>query len=211
MVIVQGVLGGLRVTGHFSWSAQPEELRPSLLLAVVHGVIGQLFFALMAALAAVTSKTWLDRRPVAEKDPALVDRRLGQILLAILLVQLVLGACQRHLGEGLLIHITVAVAVFALVGICGVRAVKLYRDVLPIYRTGLMLKGLVLLQVILGFGALAAVSGEPPAAAEPAFWQIAIATAHQSVGALLLGVTLIFLLWHVRLVTPSTASETPRG
>ena len=54
-VIVQGVLGGTRVT------------QVSTLLAAVHGVVGQAFFGLMVALCVLTGKGWHEhdvrRRP----------------------------------------------------------------------------------------------------------------------------------------------------
>ena len=47
-VIVQGVLGGTRVT------------QISTFLAAVHGCVGQAFFALMVALCVFTGRGWQD-------------------------------------------------------------------------------------------------------------------------------------------------------
>src|SRR5262245_8781525 len=47
-VIVQGILGGTRVT------------RNSTVLAAVHGVSGQAFFALMASLCVLTGRGWIE-------------------------------------------------------------------------------------------------------------------------------------------------------
>ncbi|MBW7939502.1 MAG: COX15/CtaA family protein, partial [Candidatus Omnitrophica bacterium] len=47
VVIAQGILGGLRVTGKFTLATSPEEVAPSLTLALVHGVLGQFFLGLM--------------------------------------------------------------------------------------------------------------------------------------------------------------------
>ncbi len=66
LVVAQGVLGGLRVTGRFTLSADPARTAPSLVLAVVHGVTGQLFFALMVALAVVTTRRF--REDCAGRD-----------------------------------------------------------------------------------------------------------------------------------------------
>ena len=49
-VIIQGILGGLRVTGRFTLSAATENLAPKISLAVIHGVLAQLFFSLLVAL-----------------------------------------------------------------------------------------------------------------------------------------------------------------
>ena len=48
-MIVQGVLGGTRVT------------QVSTFLAAVHGCTGQAFFGLMVALCVLTGRDWLDR------------------------------------------------------------------------------------------------------------------------------------------------------
>ena len=47
-----------RVTGKFTLSTSEAEMSPSLMLAVFHGVLGQLFFALMTAIAVFTSRAW---------------------------------------------------------------------------------------------------------------------------------------------------------
>ena len=81
LVIFQGILGGLRVTGYFTWTTSPDEVAPSTVLAVVHGVVGQVFFGLVIALTAFTSRTW---RSWAEPRPAAgarSDRLLGAVLM----------------------------------------------------------------------------------------------------------------------------------
>ncbi|MGQ9835689.1 MAG: COX15/CtaA family protein [Thermoanaerobaculaceae bacterium] len=50
-VVVQGILGGLRVTGRFTISQDPELLSPSTALAVAHGILGQLFLSGLVAQA----------------------------------------------------------------------------------------------------------------------------------------------------------------
>ncbi|MCG6963516.1 MAG: COX15/CtaA family protein, partial [Acidobacteria bacterium] len=108
-VVVQGILGGLRVTGHFTMSSLRAETRPDLALAVVHGISGQLFLALMVALAVVVSRSWKAAGPAARVPSSRVDRKLLAVLLGALLVQLVLGALQRHLSWGLWYHVGMAV------------------------------------------------------------------------------------------------------
>ena len=53
LVILQCMLGGLRVTGGFTLSTSPEDTAPNLILALVHGVLGQIFLAVIVAIAAV--------------------------------------------------------------------------------------------------------------------------------------------------------------
>ena len=58
LVVLQGLLGGLRVTGRFTLSTSPDVMAPSTGLAMLHGVLGQLFFATVVALAVFSSPRW---------------------------------------------------------------------------------------------------------------------------------------------------------
>lgn len=89
-VIVQGVLGGLRVV-----------LR-ELDLAIVHACFAQAFFCLTALTVIVTSKGW--KHPAERHRPGDVAvLRLGGGLVVIVYLQLVAGALMRHYGAGLAI------------------------------------------------------------------------------------------------------------
>lgn len=91
-VIVQGVLGGLRVTEH------------NAVLGLFHGCLAQSFFALVAVIALVTSRFWraLSRH---EADPRLlIFRRWTLVVTAMVFIQLVLGAAMRHSHSGLAVH-----------------------------------------------------------------------------------------------------------
>lgn len=93
LVIVQGVMGGLRVT----------EMSTSL--AVLHGVTGQLCLCVAVLIAAATNPTWSASKA---NDPHRVRftprlRRWSLLLLGALLIQLVLGAVTRHTGSRLAI------------------------------------------------------------------------------------------------------------
>lgn len=94
-VIVQGVLGGLRVTEH------------NPVLGLFHGCLAQGFFSLVAVIALVTSRFW---RALTRGEPDLGDprfvrfRRWTLIITAMVFIQLVLGAAMRHSHAGLSIH-----------------------------------------------------------------------------------------------------------
>ena len=87
LVIAQGVLGGVRV------------LADDRQLALVHGCVGPLFFALCVALAVVTSRRWsaAESRP-NRRSQALRLQVLSFVTLALIYVQLVLGANVRHVA-----------------------------------------------------------------------------------------------------------------
>ncbi len=96
LVIVQGVMGGLRVT----------EL--SMSLAVLHGITGQLFFCMTVLIAAATGRWWLNARKQPkpnDQEASLLKapRRWAVAALFILVTQLAVGAVMRHTGAGLAI------------------------------------------------------------------------------------------------------------
>ena len=98
-VIVQGVLGGTRVT------------QVSTFLAAVHGCTGQAFFGLMVALCVLTGRDWLSgRSPVPDRHHF---RRRSLVMLGLVYVQIILGAWLRHFGTlpALTAHGLVALAV----------------------------------------------------------------------------------------------------
>lgn len=94
-VIVQGVMGGLRVT------------QMSTSLAVVHGITAQLFLCLTVLIAAATGRHWptLRERAVANGtvDHPRLMRGMAVGLVVVLVAQLALGAAMRHNGAGLAI------------------------------------------------------------------------------------------------------------
>jgi cytochrome c oxidase assembly protein subunit 15 len=184
-VIVQGVLGGLRVTGRFTLSDSPADVSPSIALAVVHGVFGQVFFGMAVFLAAFTSRSWVTGPPAAEAPNAGTDRTASAVLVASLIGQLVLGALQRHMTEGLLVHVTGAAIVFLIALFVGMRAWALRADHEPLRKGGLWLMGLMLLQVGLGIAAWAAASATRDLPVRPDS-DVLLTTAHQAVGALVL-------------------------
>ncbi len=89
MVIVQGVLGGLRV------------VLVQLDLAIVHACVAQAFFCLAALASVVTSRWWIE----ASNNATSIDGR-GLIVAAVAAVviiyfQLIAGAFMRHYQAGL--------------------------------------------------------------------------------------------------------------
>jgi len=201
VVVVQGVLGGLRVTGGFTFSTAEADMAPSVALAVAHGVLGQVFLGLVAAIAVVTSKGWLVALPPERRRSAGGDRTLQTILVAVLMVQLVLGAVQRHMAQGLIIHISLAAVVVVIAVAVGARAWGLYHGVRPIQQLGQLLMAAVTVQVALGIAALAVTQGRAVVGA-PSILEVTIATAHQATGAFLLALSVALAVWTRRLFQP---------
>lgn len=195
LVVAQGILGGLRVTGRLTLSAEAADLSPSLSLAAVHGITGQLFFVLLVALGAILSPTWRRAPWHATRADLSGLRRVASALVGLLLAQLALGALLRHFHIPAIYHVTLAV-VLALVGLwVGAWAWLESRSALerPLGLCGAALAGLIGVQFVLGWIALAAIHVPDPAIQAP------LTTLHQTTGALVLASAFLTRLWIGRL------------
>jgi heme A synthase len=223
MVTFQGILGGLRVTGHFTLSTRPADTDPKVLLAIIHGVFGQLVFAALVALAAARARRWTTLGGPTPAASAGTDRAFGAALITLIITQLVLGALVRHfswaldvlryglpidparltaIGQWALnIHITVAVLVALLTVAVGVRAWGLYGDRPILPRLGSSLLALIAVQLGLGIAALI-VSANDGVDRRPDAWDVGLTTLHQVVGAGLLAWAVMLVMSNYRLLTP---------
>jgi cytochrome c oxidase assembly protein subunit 15 len=170
LVSVQGVLGGLRVV----WLADA--------LALVHGCLAQLFFALTAVLVVVTGPAWAaagaagDARAPWGTAAAAAGLTYGQV---------VLGALTTHAGW-IGTHVAGAVVV---TGALGLLAARLAAAGTPVLRRGGRILHVGLgVQLALGLGAyLARFTGVGLPGGELAV--IGLPVAHRAVGAVLLATT----------------------
>lgn len=205
-VALQGLLGGLRVTGRLTLSQSAAAMAPSTLLALVHGVLGQLCFALLLALGALASRGWQAPAPPAPRASAATDRQLGLALLVAVGIQLALGALLRHYARGMLWHVSVAMLVALLGFAVGARHWGLYGSLPWLRPLGRALTLAIGLQLLLGTGALVAVSATPAPGHIP-WWETLLTTAHQLTGALILGLATLIVLWNRRLLRPAAEGE----
>lgn len=137
-VIVQGVMGGLRVT------------EISTKLAVVHGCLAQLFFCLAGAMACFTSRGWLCGPPAVETPDAAKVRRACLVVAVAVFIQLVLGAILRHFDAGLLPHIFWALLVVLLTAALAIRILSDHPGRPMMRRPVHALAGFVVLQMMVG-------------------------------------------------------------
>ncbi len=207
LVILQGILGGLRVTGGFTLSTSEIDMAPSLTLALIHGVMGQLFLGVMVVIAVVTSRLWFEAPSPESRPYAKDDRTFQRWLIAIMIVQLVLGAAQRHLAALLIVHICLAAVVVLLAVMVGGRAWGLYRDSQPVEFLGKLLITFTCVQAFLGITALAVTQGRATVGS-PTTIEVTITTTHQATGAVLLALTLALYLWTTRLFQPAEVHPT---
>lgn len=199
LVVFQGILGGLRVTGHLTLSLSRDEMAPSIRLAAVHGVLGQIIFATLTALAALTSPRWRRADGPEPDRHAATDRTIGAVLIVVLGVQLIFGAALRHTYVGLTIHISLAVIATLLLLACSLRCMGLY-EVALLRGLGLLLLTVTVVQVALGVAALIA-TGAMALHKPPPTIEVVLATAHQVVGAILLAIATQLVIWHRRLAS----------
>jgi len=173
-VVAQGVLGGLRVV-------LLEDT-----LAIAHGSLAQAFFALLSAIALLTSRA--AAVPLRGADPAV--RRVACAAAAVVYLQIVFGALLTHAGWFWL-HVGGALAVFAVVPSVTARLRGSGDPVAaPIARALLVLLGL---QLLLGVGSFLA--------RFTAIWipggqttLLVLPVAHRLVGSLILGAVVVLAL-----------------
>ena len=166
-VIVQGVLGGLRVV----------LLKDTL--ALFHGCLAQAFFALIVAIALLASPAMTTASRVA--DPSL--RALTGLAAALVYLQIVFGALLTHAGR-IDLHLAGAVLVFAFVPIV---TAKLRRSgdriAAPFARVVIVALGV---QLLLGVGSYLA-RFSPIALPGGQLTMLVLPVAHRLVASVILG------------------------
>lgn len=188
LVIVQGVLGGLRVV----WI--------SLDLAVVHACVAQLFFATLTSMALFTSREWVAGEGVlSENETTARLRRLSLVTVGVLYGQIILGAILRHPGDGsdpMLagIHMLGAGVVFAFIFMLIKAARKADPERTLVAKMAHALAGILTLQIVLGFVAYIVILQD--AGDMRSTLQVIMNTSHMVVGALFFSST-VALAWLV--------------
>jgi cytochrome c oxidase assembly protein subunit 15 len=102
LVITQGVVGGLRVLlDHYEVAMVNTSV--GRLFAMLHAFLAQAFVCTVIALAAASSRPWIERPVGPSGPPAARLRRLGRWCVALIFVQLSIAAVVRHSFAGLAI------------------------------------------------------------------------------------------------------------
>ncbi|MGA2254725.1 MAG: COX15/CtaA family protein [Thermoguttaceae bacterium] len=207
-VLLQGVVGGLRVTDN------------STHLAVIHGFFAHAILCGMVGVAVLLAP-WSRAREGANNAglPNETDGLLATLLVLAILGQTLLGTLVRQMDVGLLIHLSAAMFVAVLAILVGVRLWGLYPQIAVFARGGVALMGVVILQLILG--GISLVFRTPPAAASPSAEQLQaradalrpavhaiLTTGHQTVAAVLLAIATLLAFWVWRLVVVQASTAT---
>lgn len=202
-VCLQGLLGALTV----------KMLLP-LGVSSAHATLAQLFFCTTVGLAVFTSRSWIEARPLPEEENGNFPlRHMCTIALAIILVQLVLGATLRHSAKWdqhqppqlVVAHILGAVAVaIALASTC-LSVLRRYRGETFLTRPATIALGLLIVQLFLGVAAYLTRLGSPNDP-QPLHPMVGITVAHVACGALLFATTIVLTLRTYRVLPASEAA-----
>lgn len=194
LVILQGVIGGLRV------------ILLEHTLAIIHAAFAQAFFALTVSLAVFTSTEWGSNLQNAPLIDGARLRRLGAVTTAVIYVQSVFGAVLRHTGERLDAHLFFAAMVVLHVLFIWVRIQRSHSDQPKLTRPARLLAILLLLQLSFGaasyFGKFTSLFGLSFGAL------VVVTTTHLVIGALMLAASLVLTL---RCYHFSSTAEAPAG
>ena len=207
LVIMQGILGGMRVRND------------DRMLAKIHGCVGAAFFASVVGYCVITSRWWWRQRLMNLNNRQLVRRtnRLTQLALLMLVLsycQLVLGAFLRHIAvDASPTHykiLVIAHVVGAVLLVLGTFTQWVVTGLSRARTSGIrpsihVLMLLVLMQFLLGLGTWVVKFGWPVwfenqsyAAAfvigEKSYVQMHLITAHVAVGSLILGTWVVHFL-----------------
>lgn len=102
LVIVQGLLGGLRVKLD-QLNLDIDHNLYAQTFAVAHATLAQLFLCLLVAFVISTSRSWIERDAGFFIPPRKSLSTLGYIACGAIVLQLVVGAIMRHAHAGLAI------------------------------------------------------------------------------------------------------------
>lgn len=193
-VIVQGVLGGLRVV----FLEQT--------LAIVHAALAQAFFAVAVSLAFFTSREGRDTPQTIQAADAGRLRYLSLLTTSVIYVQLIAGAVLRHTGLALGAHLVFAVLVSIQVFFLAVVIMRGYSDQPRLVQPVIVLSGLLILQLGLGLGSYLGKFTTLAGTLHP-LTLVVLSTAHVAIGALMLATCLVLTLRVYRLLV----SQSPAG
>ncbi len=197
LVVIQGVLGGLRV------------VLLEQILAIIHGSMAQVFFALMVSLALFTSKEWEDRTKGIQIPKAGRLRRLCLLTTGFIYLQGMLGAVLRFTGSFLEFHVLLAFLVAVHVLLVIFRIQRFGPGQRKLVGPALLLGALLILQLALGLGSYLGKFAPLGLVLTPGA-VVGLTTAHMVVGALMLATSLVLTLRcyrHLALPEPQSSQE----
>lgn len=216
LVVFQGLLGGLRV------------VLDERLIAMAHGCVGPLFFAMAAAMCVVSTRRWVEAKSSKLSVADTSVPRLAVVTAALTYVQLVVGAGLRHLPASaspdvfrllVIFHLVIAAVVTLHVGLVGWKVLAARQFPTVLKTPAAILAALMILQLILGGGTWVVNYSWPSWAVDfaPTQWYTTIeakgllqsltVTAHVANGSLILSMAVVLSLYSCRLLPSGSLAE----
>jgi heme a synthase len=183
-VVTQGILGGITVLFY---------LPPAV--STAHAAVAQTFFCIAVSIALFTGRRWVEEQPQVEFDsnrPSLITLTLLSIF--VLYVQLILGGMFRHHGMSWWPHVANAVIVAFVLTWTAIRAISVYSQIDAVKTPAVILLGLLITQLCLGFLAFLTRVAWGHDAAQPELPMVISTVAHVAVGALLLATAVVLAI-----------------
>jgi len=201
-VIAQGILGGLTV-----------KMNLPLPVSSAHATLAQLFFCTTVSLAVFTSRSWIEARTLADEEKGSPLRHMCTIALALILVQLVLGATLRHSAKWdqhlpvqlIVAHILGAAAVTIALGSTALSVLRRHKGYTFLTRPATIALVLLVVQLFLGLAAYLTRVGSPNDP-QPLHPMIGVTVAHVACGALVFATTIVLTLRTYRVLPASEAA-----
>jgi len=195
-IIVQGLLGGLRIR------------QDSTALAMVHGIWGQACFGLACGTAMLAARSWAQESGRFQVRAVGLLRRLCVAVAVALGLQLVLGALYRHfaLNGALVLHVLWAMIVALLIAWEAMWLIGQHPSSHALGRLSRAIAALIVAQLLLGGAALVPTVMGMQSTGWTAW---AIPSAHVAVGALLLACSVLIAMctFHMLREAPEQALE----
>jgi cytochrome c oxidase assembly protein subunit 15 len=200
-VVAQGLLGALTV-----------KMMLPLGVSAAHATLAQLFFCTTVSLAVFTSKSWIDARPLPEESGSPL-RHMCTFALAMIFVQLILGATLRHSAKWdqqlpvqmIVAHVIGAFGVTIALGGTVLSVLRRHKGETFLTRPAMLALALLVVQLFLGVAAYLTRLGSPNDP-QPLHPMIGITVAHVACGALVFATTIVLTLRTYRVLPASEAA-----
>jgi cytochrome c oxidase assembly protein subunit 15 len=198
-VVAQGMLGGMTVLFF-----QPSSV------SAAHATLAQIFFCLTVCLAVFTGEWWQSDLPAVESAEPSRIKSLARVTVAVVFLQLILGAEFRHKAFGIIPHLVGAVVVTLLIFALAGKLKRQFGNVPALRGCALALQILIGTQLLLGGAAWWSriYAAQFP---QPVGITVALTVIHTVTGALVLACTVVTALVCRRLLRSEAAAVAPAG
>ena len=228
LVIVQGLLGGLRIHVVSNPSVQDffvetlgfDQHAARMFVAMVHGFFGQVLFVVLVGLTLVTSRGWISNELPSETSPwTRKMRRLAIWTIVLVFCQLLVGTYIRHgrvfwpdesapgHNHALITHVVLAIGVVGHIWLCNRHSRNRHPKIFQVWHIAGLALFLSYLQLFLGLGSwVVTLENEN---AMPGDVAMLIRVGHVANGAMIFAILVCMTLRSYRFLTPGSSDDAP--